>query len=106
MVLSIQEGAEAVVGINRDQIPMRRCFTNARKSGHPFLHGCRMEANRFSAQRLSWIEILLANPEEPQFDLSDDNKSCSRARFRRASTRQLNAWLNGLHRSIGAVHGQ
>lgn len=120
-----------MVGIYRDQAPVRRCFTNTRESGHPLLDECNqgytdlggrvrlrtgvegeesdcveMEASCLGAEHLRSAEILLADPERPQLERSDDNQPCSRAGFHRASTRLPNACLNDPRCSIESVQGQ
>ena len=116
-----RQDKEVVIGINRDQAPVRQRFTIAHELGHLLLHersqvhidrGFRvrlrsgssrdgidryeMEANRFAAELLVPIDFLRADLEHQEFDLADDSQLRSLAKRYGVSTQSLAIRLNGL----------
>ena len=116
-----QEGGEVVIGVNRDQAPVRQRFTIAHELGHLLLHdhgqvyvdrGFRvrlrsglsgkgidpeeMEANRFAAELLMPIDFLRADLKEREFDLADDKQLRALAKRYGVSTQALAIRLAGL----------
>lgn len=116
-----QKDDEVVIGVNRDQAPVRQRFTIAHELGHLLLHehsqvhvdrGFRvrlrsgrssegidrdeMEANRFAAELLMPIAFLKADIAEREFDLADDSEIKALAKRYGVSTQALAIRLNGL----------
>ena len=117
-----QKDNEVVIGVNRDQAPVRQRFTIAHELGHLLLHkhnnqvhvdrGFRvrlrsglssegtdrdeMEANRFAAELLMPIEFLRTDLEKREFDLADDSEIKALAKHYGVSTQALAIRLNGL----------
>lgn len=116
-----RQDKEVVIGINRNQAPVRQRFTIAHELGHLLLHepsqvhvdrGFRvrlrsgssrdgidrdeMEANRFAAEILMPIDFLRRDLEKQEFDLADDSQLRSLARRYGVSTQALAIRLNGL----------
>ena len=116
-----QEGDQIVIGVNRNQAPVRQRFTVAHELGHLLLHehsqihidrGFRvrlrsglsgegtdleeMEANRFAAELLMPIDFLRADLEHHEFDLADDRQLRGLAKRYGVSTQALAIRLNGL----------
>ena len=116
-----RKGSESVIGVNRDQAPVRQRFTIAHELGHLLLHEYRqvrvdrgfrvrlrngvskkgidrdeMEANRFAAELLMPIELLRADLELNEFDLADDAQLRAIAKRYGVSTQSLAIRLNGL----------
>ena len=116
-----REGDEVVIGVNRNQAPMRQRFTIAHELGHLLLHepsqihvdrGFRvrlrssssrkgidreeMEANRFAAELLMPSDFLQTDLEHQEFDLADDCQLRSLAKRYGVSTQAFAIRLNGL----------
>ncbi len=116
-----QEEREIVIGVNREQAPVRQRFTIAHELGHLFLHDHNvlhidrgfqvrlrnnlstqgvnideMEANRFAAELLMPINFLREDLESRLFDFADDASLCELAKRYGVSTQAISIRINGL----------
>lgn len=116
-----REGSEIIIGVNKDQAPVRQRFTIAHEVGHLLLHEHNevhidrgfqvrlrngvsaqginteeMEANRFAAELLMPISLLRLDLESRYFDLADDQSLRELAKRYGVSTQAITIRLNGL----------